>query len=149
MKVILLSDVRGLGRKDEIKEVSEGHARNFLIPRGLAKAAGAEDVKRAAVRRENQAKEEAALVKHLQELARTINDRSIEFTLKTDAKGSVFGSVTKEMILQAMRDHGLLGKERADILLEHPLKTLGDHQVPVDLKKGISASLKVIVRSQA
>ncbi len=149
MKVILLTDVRGLGRRSEIKEVSEGHARNFLIPRGLAKAAGAEDMKRAAVRKENQAKEEAALIKRLGELARTINDRSIEFALKTDAKGSVFGSVTKEMVLKAMRDHGLLGKERVDVLLEHPLKTIGDHQVAVDLKKGIAASLKVTIRPQS
>ncbi len=148
MKVILLADVRGLGRKTEVKEVSEGHARNFLFPRGLAKAATSEDLKKLDLRKESQAKEESALRKHLEELARTINDRFVEFTLKTDAKGSVFGSVNKEMILAALREHGLVRKERVDIELEHPLKTIGEHEIAVDLKKGVTAKLKVVIKPE-
>ena len=68
--------------------------------------------------------------------------------MRTDEHGSVFGSVTKEMILKAMREHGWLGKERADVELEHPIKKIGDQTVVVDLKRGIRAKLKVVVRPQ-
>ncbi len=147
MKVILLADVRGLGKKSEVKEVSDGHARNFLFPRGLAKTASAEDLRQLQARQAAAAKEDETLHKHLEELARVINDRFVEFEMKTDGHGSVFGSVTKDMILKAMREHGLLGKERADLELEHPLKTLGEHRVGVDLKKGVQAALKVVLKA--
>jgi large subunit ribosomal protein L9 len=92
-------------------------------------------------------KEDKERIKHLTELARKIQESYLEFSLRTGEKGSVFGSVNKEMILRAMREHKWLTKERVDILLEHPLKTLGEHTIPVDLKKGITARLKIMVRS--
>ena len=148
MKVILLDDVQGLGKRYEVKDVSDGHARHYLLPRKLAKLATAAELRRLEEMKKNAEKEEGELKKRFQELARRLNERYVEFQLKTDKHGSVFGSITKEMILKAMREHGLLGKERAEIQLDRPIKSLGDHIVAVDLKKGISAKLKIIVRSQ-
>ncbi len=148
MKVILLADIRGLGKKFEVKDVSDGHARNFLFPRGLAKPATQEEMRKLETRKAEMAKEESDLVQRLNGIARVINDRYVEFELQAGANGSVFGSVTKDMILKAMREHGFLGKERADVELEHPIKTLGEHQVPVDLKKGVKAILKVVVKAK-
>ena len=149
MKVILLQDIRGLGKKGEVKEASDGHARNFLLPRGLAKPATPQAL--SAIGRELAAKDEAEgeLLRRLREIASLLAERNLEFGLKTDEHGSVFGAVNKEMILKAMREHGLVGKERVEIKLEHPLKSFGEHRVKVDLKKGIEAELKIIVRPEA
>ena len=148
MKIILLQDVRGTGRKYEVKDVPDGYARNFLIAKGFAETGTQQALAALAVRKARLERDDVELKKHLEERARFINDHSLEFTLKTDEKGSVFGSITKEMILRAMREHSWLGKERVDIALDHPIKKIGDHQVAVDLKKDIRATLSVIVRSQ-
>ena len=98
------------------------------------------------MRSERKKEEELLLEKRLGTLARMISERFVEFHLKTDKKGSVFGSVTKDAILSAMREHGLLGKERAEIKIAHPLKELGDHEVRVELGRGMTAKLKVVIR---
>ncbi len=148
MKVILLDDVRGVGAKAEIKEVSDGYARNFLFPAKRAEAATSSAVARLQALQSKRTEEEVELKRHLEKLARKISQTSLEFTLKTDEAGSIFGSVTKEMILRALREHRLIIKERVEIRLEHPLKVFGSHRVPVDLKKGIATELGVIIRPQ-
>lgn len=146
MKIILIQDVRGVGKKNDVKEAADGYARNFLFPNGLAKPATPASLKELEIFKAGLAKEDAELMKHLEELARKLNEFSLEFRLKTDDIGSVFGSVTKEMILKGLRENHFVTKERVEIEIEHPIKKLGEHVVPVKLKKGITAELKVIVR---
>ena len=148
MRVILLEDIRGLGKRDEVKEVSDGYVRNFLLPRKLVKPATPRALEEHKVTLAARTREEDAFRKKLEELGRLIESRYLEFHLKTDAHGSVFGSVTNVMIVKAMREHGWLGTERVDIKLDHPIKKIGDQIVVVDLKKGIRAKLKVVVRAQ-
>lgn len=148
MRVILLEEVKGVGRKYDVKEVADGYARNFLFPRNLARVATPKVLKDVETLKAKLHEENAEFIKQLEELKRLIESRYLEFTLRTDEKGSVYGSVTKEMILRAMREHEWLGKERVDILLGHPLKGFGEYTVPVDLKKGLKAELKVVVRPQ-
>ena len=82
-------------------------------------------------------------------IARLMSDRYLEFDMKTDKEGKgVFGSVTKEMILKGLRDAGFIRKEHVEIKLDHPLKELGEHMIEVDLKKGITARLKIVLRAQ-
>jgi ribosomal protein L9 len=69
--------------------------------------------------------------------------------MKTDGKGHVFGSVSKDQIMKALRDRGIIGAERVEIALDHPLKTLGPALVRVDLKRGVEAKLQVILREQS
>ncbi len=148
MKIILIKDVKGIGRKYDVKDVSDGYARNFLMPKKLARPAtpnALEELKKA---KEKSEREDAELTKRLGEIARKIGESRLEFRLKTDENGSVFGSITKEMILRAMREHGWLGKERANIVLERPIKEFGEHKIIVGLKKGIEAELKIDVRPQ-
>ena len=148
MKIILLEDIKGIGKKYDVKDISDGYARNFLLPKKLVKQATPQTLKELEQLKSKLEKEDIGFKKHLSELARKISDSYLEFQLKTDERGSIFGSVTKEMILRAMREHGWLRKERVDILLEHPLKEFGEHKVSVDLKKGIKAELKIIVQPQ-
>lgn len=148
MRVILLTDVKGLGKKYEIKEVSDGYAQNFLFVKKLAKPATEEEIKKLNNLKSKIILEEKELINHLKKLAENINNRFIEFELKTDEKGTIFGSVNKEMILKALREHKLITKERVNILLDHPLKQVGEYNIKINFQKGISANLKIIVRSQ-
>ena len=148
MKVVFLQDVQDIAKKYEVKDVSGGYARNFLIPRKLAVPATVSALKEVEQKRARREKEDAAARAHLGEVVSHLNENSLEFTLKGDKKGSVFGSVTKEMILKAMREHGWIGKERVSVFLEHPLKEAGTHVVPVDLKKGVRGKLNVVIRLQ-
>lgn len=168
MKVILLEDVTGIGRRRDVKEVSDGYARNFLFPNALAKLATANNLKESEKEKVRFEKEDEALKKRLVEIARLMTERHLEFEMKTaehgppearlsprlrrvgaGAKGGkAFGSVTKDRILKALRDTGWLGKERVEIKLDHPLKELGEHYVEVDLNKGITAKLKVVLLPQ-
>ncbi len=145
MKIFFLEEVKGVGKKYDIKEVNGGYARNFLFPRKLAKLATPEVLKTAYKLKENFEREQALLEKHLEELARRIEERSIVFKLRVDQIGHLFGSVTKEMIQRGLRDAGLVTKERVEIDLDHPIKELGEHAVWVDLKKGVRAKLKLVI----
>ena len=144
MKVVLLADVRGLGKKNEIKNVSDGYAMNFLFPQKLAKKADAGAVSEVATIEKNEKETEERLKK----LAREISGKNLQFSLKTGEHGAVFGSVGKEDILKSLRDAGLVTKDRVEIKIPKPLKELGTHEVEVHFRKGITAKLKVTLQPQ-
>ena len=145
MKVILLSDVRNVGKKHDMKDVSAGYARNFLFPNALAEPATPAALKRIEFLTAEHEKENREVRAHLEALAKKINETKIQFELKADKSGAVFGSVNKETILKALREHKLIGAERIDIDLKYPIKELGEFVVPIDLKKGVTAKLGVIL----
>ena len=148
MKVIILEEVRGVGKKFEVKEVRDGYARNFLFPNKLAEPANPSSLKKLAALMADHDKNEIELKKHLEEMARKINDMRIQFDLKKGKDGSIFGSVNKEAVLKALREHKLITKERVDITLDHPIKEPGLYTVAIDLKKGVTAELKIIVKAE-
>jgi large subunit ribosomal protein L9 len=145
MKVIFLDDVRNVAKKYDIKEVSDGYARNFLFPNKLAENATPEAIKKLESMKAAHEKEDKEAHAHLEALARKIGKTKIKFELKADKSGALFGAVNKETILKAMREHKLIGAERIDIDLKYPIKELGEHVVPIDLKKGVMAKLGVVV----
>jgi large subunit ribosomal protein L9 len=147
MKVLLLADIRGIGRKNEIKEVSTGHANNLLFPKKLAIPATDQVLRAHAERAKKHAHEEAELTQQLREIATRIESRTLVFPVKTNAEGTVFGSITKDMILSGLRAEHVLGKEHVDIKIDHPLKAVGDYVVKVDLKKGVTAKLTVTLKA--
>jgi large subunit ribosomal protein L9 len=137
--------VRNVGKKYDIKDVSDGYARNFLFPNKLAETASPEAIKKLESMKTAHEKEDKETLAQLEAVARKINETKIEFEVKTDKSGAVFGSVNKESILKAMREHKLIGTERIDIDLKYPIKELGEYVVPIDLRKGVVAKLGVIV----
>jgi large subunit ribosomal protein L9 len=149
VKVIFLQDVRNVAHKNDVKEVSEGYARNFLLPSKLAEVATEQALKKIAEAKANHEKESEQMVKHLHLLAKTISGMTIQFELEADKSGSVFGSVNKEAIAKALREHHLVTNERVEVIMEQPIKKLGDHEVVVDLKHGIEAKLKIKVIAKA
>jgi ribosomal protein L9 len=98
------------------------------------------------VLKEKMDKEDAELVKRLHQIKTQIEAHPIEFDLKGDEKGNLYGAVTKEAILKALREHKFLRTEHADVHIEHPIKSVGEYTVEVDLKKGVTATMKVVVR---
>lgn len=144
MKVILLKDVRDLGKKNDVKNVSDGYGKNFLIAKGLAKLATDSGLKDVAVKHIYEEKDED----HLRQLTRTISEKVLEFYLKTDKHGSIFGSVNKDEILTGLRSANLITNDRIEIKIPKPIKELGDHEVEFSLRKGISGKLKIRLHPQ-
>lgn len=138
MKVLLLQDVKKVGRKMEVKEVSDGYARNFLIARKLAVPAGegAMKLKSETNHRENE------LVNKFQRLAERLNSEILEFKVKAGEKGEVFGSVTSEQISKVLAEKGY---EDFEVLLEKPIKKSGDCEVPIKFGRGINGKAKIRV----
>lgn len=145
MRVILLGDVRSVGKKYEIKDVSDGYARNFLFPNKLAEPATSAAIKHIEAIRVAHEREDKELRAHLEALSKKISETKIQFELKADKSGAAFGSVNKEHILKALREHKLIGTERIDIDLKYPIKDFGEHIVEIDFKKGVVAKLGILV----
>ncbi|RME60013.1 50S ribosomal protein L9 [Candidatus Parcubacteria bacterium] len=148
MKVILLAALPGVGEKFTVKDVKGGYARNYLFPRKLAIPATPEALRDLERRREAWRKREEKITKHLQDIARALEGKEFVFPVRVNAAGKVFGSVTKEMILRAVRDTHLFTKERVDINISHPLKEVGTHELEVVFKKGITARVRVVLQPQ-
>jgi len=149
MKVILLQDIKGLARKFDVKEIKDGYARNFLIPKGLVKIATEQTVKELETQKFAWSKEKQEIKNKLETLAKDLAGQEFKFALKTGKKGEVFGSVSKDDIktrIYADIDADLRGYlEDIEVNLERPIKKLGEHQVEINLGKGVKVNIKVSV----
>ena len=139
MEVLLLQDVRGIGRRMEVKKVAEGYARNFLIPRKFAIPMGPE----AKTLKAKAQIEERALQSKTSEMMKRLEAEAIEFIVKTGAHGEVFGSVKGEDIEEAFKKKGF---GEVHVKLEKPIRVLGEHAVSVDFGHGTRGQAKIIVK---
>lgn len=135
MKVILLKDVRNVGKKDEVKEVSDGYARNFLIPRKMAVASTEANMRQLAENQKEKAAQEARAQAEAEVIAKQLADVTLEFKLNAGANGATFGSVSTKQIAQALAAKGF-PVEKRKIMLDVPVDTLGTTKVKADLYKG-------------
>ena len=145
MKVILKADVKGNGKKGEIINVSDGYARNFLFPKGLAVEANAQAMNEY----NNAASSKAHHEKMLKEAAEAnkakLDAASVTIKAKAGAGGRLFGSVTSKEIAAEIKNTLKLDIDKKKIVLDSDIKAFGTYNVPVKLYTGISANLKVIV----
>ncbi len=142
MKVIFIKDLKGQGKKDEIKDVKDGYAQNFLIKKGYALPASVNNLKQLETKKKNEQQEELNNIKDCQKLKIEIEKSIIEIKVKTGEKDKVFGSVsTKQIITELQKKDILIDKKQ--IKLEGPLDTLGIHNVSIELHKQVKATLKV------
>lgn len=153
MKVIILEDAKDLGKKFDIKEVKDGYAKNFLIPNNLAKAATPANLKDLTRQKSAWEAKEKEIIAHLQRIANQLEGIALDFSLKVGENGQVFGSVTTSEIEKALKNLGIFQKfskeiKKIEILLEKPIKELGDYSIEIDLGKGIKPKIKVEVHSQ-
>ena len=149
MKVVLKQDVKSIGKKDEIREVSDGYARNYLFPKGLAApadAAAMNEVKTKAAAKEHHAAEELAAAKAL---AEKIKDQTVTIQAKAGAGGRLFGSVTAKDIAQALNQKMSVSIDKRKITLGvKEIKSFGSYTVEVKLHNGVSASFTAKVIEQ-
>lgn len=141
MRIFLLKDVKGIGRVNEIKNVSDGYARNFLIPRKLAVPA---DKKAIGVKKEIDKKEEDR-VEEYKELAKKLADEKLTFKLKVGEKNEVFGSVSSTDIDKVL-EGGIYRDGKVELV--HSLKELGEHKVEVGFPNGIKGLVTVVVEKE-
>jgi large subunit ribosomal protein L9 len=145
MRVILKREVRGLGRPGEVKDVADGYAQNFLLPRGLAIEATAGELKHLAQEREaTKAKQDRAHTE-AEQLAARLSTLTLVFRLKAGEQGKTFGSVTNKDIAEVLkREHGI-SVDRAKIHLAEPLRSLGAHSVEIRLLPDVRTKVTVAV----
>ncbi len=144
MKVILLDDVAKVGRRGEVRDVSDGYARNFLIPKKLALGASAGNLKNLEHIKKQQDSKADRIKDDAHELQRQIEALTYEERRQASEEGKLFGSVTSQDIADFLGRHGVK-IERRRIHLDEPIKTLGETMVSVRLHTDVTAHIKVSI----
>ena len=145
MKVVLRDDVENVGRKGDLIEVTDGFARNFLVPRGLAMKATKGVVQQAEAMRRNREARDARDREAAQALADQLTGRRIELRARAGEGGRLFGSVTPADVVDAVRAQTGIELDRRKTQLAEPLKELGAVEVPVKLHADVEATLTLDV----
>ncbi len=144
MRVILLQDIDKLGKKYEVKEVKDGYARNFLIPRGLAKPAIKEALKWLEVQKEIEEKRAEKDLKEIQERATGIDGQEIIIPVQVGDAGQLFESIGTQKVNEKLQKLGIEIK-RNQIILEKPIKELGEYPIKIKFAHNLEAEIKVII----
>ncbi len=147
MKVLFKSDVEGVGRAGQVKDVADGYARNFLIRRGLAVAATPAALKQAADAQATAARHAAEELARAQALKARLEDSTIVVESKAGAQGRLYGSVTTTDVANAARAQLDIALDRRELELTEPIRQIGSYQVRARLPHGVAANLTVDVRA--
>lgn len=143
MKVILLEDVKKLGKKGDLVDVADGYARNYLLPRNLAQeatAGGIKQIKQQKAALEKRKKKEKELA---QEIAEKLSKTSVTLKVKAGDQGKLFGSVTSKDISEALKEQQQIQVDRRKIELTEPIKSLGSYEVDIKIAPEVEAKLTV------
>jgi large subunit ribosomal protein L9 len=141
MKVILLKDVKGQGKKGEIVSVSDGYARNYLFPRNLAQEATAQNLNSAQVKQEAAAHKKEMEKKNAQELAKQLENKGVVIKAKCGSTGRLFGAITNAEIAEALNQQTGLELDKKKVVLANPIKELGEYTITVKLYAGVQATI--------
>ncbi len=145
MEVILLEDIKTLGKKGQIVKVNEGYARNFILPKKLGVEATARNLNELKLKKANEAKIAAQQLEAARELAEKLNKSSVTLSIRAGENGKAFGSVSSKEIARAIEEQLELEIDKKKLVLPEPLKTFGAHEVPIKLHKDVTAKLIVKV----
>lgn len=150
MKVILLQDVKGQGKKGDVKEVSPGYGQNFLIKKGLAKEANAAAMSELRGQQKAHAKQEAEELAQARALKEKMEAEGfeVEIKAKSGADGRLFGSIPSKQVAEALQKQHKIKIDKRKIAMENPIKALGYTKVPVKLHHDVTATLDVHVVEQ-
>ena len=144
MKVILLQDVKKQGKKDQVINVSDGYANNFLIKQGLAVPYNDSNKNKLERDLKKRADDEEALIKECEALKKKLENLTIKFGARTGKDGKMFGSISTKQISDELKQKGY-EIDKKKIECDHPIDTLGVHEVSVNLHKKVIAKVKVNV----
>jgi len=148
MKVILQADVKGQGKKGELVNVSDGYARNFLLPQKLAIEANASSINDMKTRKLAEDHRLMLELEHAKEYAEKLQTLTVKLTAKAGSTGKLFGAVTSKEIAEAMQTQHGLELDKRLIFMEEPIKMFGMYELDVKLHPKISGKIRVVVSDQ-
>ncbi len=147
MRIILLQDIDKLGKKYDIKEVTDGYARNFLIPQGLAEIATKQTLKMFESKIEIEMKKADEELKKIQELANAIDGQEIIMMVKTGEQDQLFESINAQKISEKLKELGFEIK-KSQIELTKPIKELGEFLLKIKFEHNLEAEIRVIISNE-
>ena len=147
MKVILLDNIKGVGKKDEVINASDGYARNFLFPKNLAVEANKENMAKLQAKKDSKQHQKDLEKEAAYEMMKKLKDITIKIPVKAGENGKIFGGVTAKEIAENLKSQCKMEIDKKKIILAEPIKTLGNFQVEIKLYEGVTGKLKVQVTS--
>ncbi len=145
MKVILLKDIKALGKKDEIVNVSDGYARNYLLPKNFAIEATSGKLKEIHIKKEADKGKKAKEIDEARELSERISKLEIVIKSKAGASGKLFGSITNKDISDGIKKQHKIEIDKKKIVLNEPIKALGNHEIEIKVYPEITSKINVKV----
>ena len=143
MKVILKSDIKGVGKKDQIISANDGYARNYLFPKNLAVPADKENMAKLNSKQKANEYKRGVELEEAKKLADKISTLTLNIAIKAGENGKIFGSVTSKEISENLKSKYKIEVDKKKIELKEPIKTLGIFNVSIKLYEGVTAKLKV------
>ena len=145
MEVVLLEDVKALGKKGQIVKVNDGYARNFILPKKLGIEATPKNLNDLKLQKANADRIAAEQLQAAKDLAAQLAEKSVTLSIKAGEGGKAFGSVSSKEIAKAISDQLGLEIDKKKLILPEPLKTFGTHEVPIKLHRDVTGKLAVKV----
>ena len=145
MEVILLEDVKSIGKKGEIVKVNDGYARNFVLPKKLGVEATGKNLNDLKLQKANEIKVAKEKLEEAKELAKKIEEKPVTLSIKSGEGGKAFGSVSTKEIAAAVKAQLSLEIDKKKMMLDEPIKTLGTHIIKVKVHREVTANLTVKV----
>lgn len=148
MKILLLSEVKGLGKAGQICEVKDGYGKNFLIAKGLAQIATNETISKYKSQEKRRKEEEVKLIEDLNNLAKNLSNITLKIVKKVGANGSLYGAITKDEIAQTFKTLHNIEIDKKALELKNPIKSTGIYEIDLKLGFGIHAICKIDIEAQ-
>lgn len=145
MQVVLLEDVKALGKKGEIVKVNDGYARNFILKKKLGLEATPKNLNDLKLRKANEDKLAAEELAAAQQLAAELKEKKVTIAIRAGEGGKAFGSVSSKEVAKAIADQLHMDIDKKKLVMPEPLRTFGVHQVPVRLHRDVTAEIAVHV----
>ncbi|MDF2538935.1 MAG: hypothetical protein K0S76_1956 [Herbinix sp.] len=147
MEIILIQDVKALGKKGEIVKVSDGYARNFILPKKLGMEATKQNLYELKMQKDAELKKQKELLDEAKELAKKLEGITIKLTVKAGEGGRTFGSISSKEIAAAVKEQFGYDFDKKKLQLNDPIKNAGTYTVPIKLHPQVTAEMKVMVEA--
>ena len=145
MKVILLQDIKGVGKKDEIINASDGYARNFLLPKKMAVEADKNNLNKLNVKKENEKQRKQNELENAKEIAKKMKTITLKIKAKSGENGKIFGGITSKEIAENLKEQYNINVDKKKISIQETIKMLGNYFVEIKLHEGITAKLAISI----
>lgn len=147
MKLILTQDVKGLGKKDQVIEASDGYARNYLLPKKIAILADNENMNKLQGRKDSAEHKKKLEIENAKQTAEKLSKMTLKIKVKTGENGKLFGSITSKEISSELKEKHNIEVDKKKIILKDPIKEIGIFNVDIKLYEGITTKLRIEINS--